>query len=270
MFIVKIEVQKKMKNRFNVYVDKGFGEEYAFSVGEDVLVKHRLRKGMELDELDIEAILLDDQMKTAYNQALTYLGYRMRTEKEVCDYLARKNIDERVMISVIEELKTNHYIDDQEFAKAFVRTQMKTALKGPNFIKRELEQKGVARDVIEDALQLFSKEEQIEKAYQLAEKQLRKKEKISLAQLGKKMEQMLLRKGFPYDVIEAVLEKLPMQDDGGMEWEAVVAQGEKGKRKYSHLKGLELRTKVAQFLYRKGFSQDLIQQYINQELEEIN
>lgn len=175
MFIVKIEVQPKKKNRFNIYVDRGNGEIFAFSVGEDVLIKHGLRKGMELDELDIDAILHEDQIKAAFNKALTFLGYRMRSEKEVRDYLVSQGIDERVIERVMVELQLKNYVNDKEFAEAFVRTQMKTTLKGPGIIKAELGQKGIESDLIEAALHHFTKERQIEAAYKLAEKQLGKK-----------------------------------------------------------------------------------------------
>lgn len=267
MFIVKIEVQPKKKNCFNIYVDRGNGEIFAFSVGEDVLIKHGLRKGMELDELDIDAILHEDQIKAAFNKALTFLGYRMRSEKEVRDYLVSQGIDERVIERVMVELQLKNYVNDKEFAEAFVRTQMKTTLKGPGIIKAELGQKGIENDLIEAALDLFTKERQIEAAYKLAEKQLGKKANISLSQLKQKIEQAMFRKGFSSEVIQAVLEMLPLHERHDQEWEALLIQGEKGKKKYSHLDMYTYRQKLAQFLYRKGFSQELIQQYLQKHLE---
>ena len=42
--ITKIEVQNASKERFNIYIDKGQGEEYGFSVDQVILIKHGLQK----------------------------------------------------------------------------------------------------------------------------------------------------------------------------------------------------------------------------------
>ncbi|GAA3331694.1 hypothetical protein GCM10020331_089280 [Ectobacillus funiculus] len=42
--ITKIQVQKNNKERYNIYIDKGSGEEYGFSVDGYTLVKYNLRK----------------------------------------------------------------------------------------------------------------------------------------------------------------------------------------------------------------------------------
>ena len=46
--ITKITTQKKNKERYNIFMDEGKGEQYAFSVDEAVLIKYQLKKGMEL------------------------------------------------------------------------------------------------------------------------------------------------------------------------------------------------------------------------------
>ena len=42
--ITKITTQQKNKERFNIFVDEGKGEKYAFSVDEAVLIKFQLKK----------------------------------------------------------------------------------------------------------------------------------------------------------------------------------------------------------------------------------
>ncbi len=61
--ITKIEVQKRTKERFNIYIDKGQGEEYGFSVNQAVLIKHGLQKGLEIDEVEIANILYNEEVQ---------------------------------------------------------------------------------------------------------------------------------------------------------------------------------------------------------------
>ncbi len=61
--ITKIEVQKRSKERFNIYIDKGQGEEYGFSVNEVILIKHGLQKGLEIDEIALGNILYNEEVQ---------------------------------------------------------------------------------------------------------------------------------------------------------------------------------------------------------------
>lgn len=65
-FITKISTQKKNTERFNIFLD----DKYAFSVDADVLVKFELKKGKELDDLDIIEIQYGDEVKKGFNRAL--------------------------------------------------------------------------------------------------------------------------------------------------------------------------------------------------------
>ncbi len=58
--ISKVEAQKKNKDRYSVFLDGG---EFAFGVHVDVLVTHGLRKGMELDKNELEALIHDESVK---------------------------------------------------------------------------------------------------------------------------------------------------------------------------------------------------------------
>lgn len=61
--ISKITVQKKMKQRYNVYVDEKGTDRYSFSVDEDTLIKFGMRKGLELNEDEIKEIVDADEAK---------------------------------------------------------------------------------------------------------------------------------------------------------------------------------------------------------------
>lgn len=91
--ITKIEVQKRTKERFNIYIDKGQGEEYGFSVNQVTLIKHGLQKGLEIDEVELANILYNEEVQKAYLQAISYLSYQMRTKQEVEEYLRKKKLD---------------------------------------------------------------------------------------------------------------------------------------------------------------------------------
>ncbi|MRX73901.1 recombination regulator RecX [Bacillus lacus] len=263
--VTKISSQLKNEDRFNVYLDRGKGEEYAFSVDQDVLIRFGLRKGKELDELDIAEIQYGDDVKKAFNKAIEYLGYRMRSAKEIRDYLAKKEVDESIVHEVIHRLKEYNYVNDGEFADAFVRSQWKSSGKGPEVIKQELYAKGIQQEQILTSLEQYSMEAQIEEALKHCNKNLKADKLISSVQQKQKLEQMLIRKGFSYDVISICMEELEMEleKDEDLEMQALITQAEKVKHKYQSEDEYTNKMKMKQFLYRKGFPISLIDRYLD-------
>ncbi len=260
--ITKITTQKQSTERFNIYLDDGQGEKYAFSVDQDVLIKYNLQKGREIDEVEIEEIQYGDLSKKAYNKALEFLSYRMRSTKEVAEHLAKKEYSEVIIQEVIFKLKEYRYVDDLEFAIAYVRTQKQTNGKGPSVLKRELAGKGIDQTSIEQALSEYNGDDQLQEAIHHAEKLLKKTNKISSVQLKQKIEQYLMRKGFPFDIISSVLEEVQYEQDESEEWNALVKHAEKAQRKYQNEDPYQYRLKMKQFLYRKGFPIDIIEKFL--------
>ncbi|MCD0887169.1 recombination regulator RecX, partial [Staphylococcus aureus] len=76
--ITKIEVQKKNKERFNLFLD----EQFEMGIDIDTLVKFNLKKGQQLEAADMAEIQKYDHYRIGLNKAIQYLSYKKRTEKE--------------------------------------------------------------------------------------------------------------------------------------------------------------------------------------------
>lgn len=266
--ITKITTQQKNHERYNVYIDKGHGEEYGFSVDQDVLIKFHLKKGKVIDDLELDDILFEDDVKKAFQKAINYLSYKMRSTKEVRVYLQQNEIDEPIIIEVLHKLADFRYINDEEYAFAYVRTQKNTTDKGPEIIKKELHEKGISPHLIEASIQQYSLNEQIETLAKSCEKLLNKHQLASDLQKRAKLEQFCLRKGFLLSTLELALKEISVEPDEDQQWEAFMHHAKKAQRKYQHLPEWEYRQKMKQAMYRKGFSLDLIDQYLNMEKDE--
>jgi regulatory protein len=262
--ITKITTQQKNQDRYNIFLD----EVFAFSVDADVLVKFQLKKGMELDEFSLMEINYQDDIRKAYNLAISYLARRMRSEKEIKDYLEQKELEEPVINEVIHKLLAQKYVNDEEFGRAYARTQMNTTDKGPELIRMELKEKGIEKALIETVLEEYSFDLQLEKAEKLCAKYTQKNAKESKRIIKQKLEQMLQRKGYPFDVIHLALNETDDSDCEEDDLDAIRFQGEKILRKYQNLTGFEYQQKVKQALYRKGFSFELIEKYLDEQREE--
>ncbi|HHW37514.1 MAG TPA: recombination regulator RecX [Bacillales bacterium] len=261
--ITKITTQTKNTERFNIYIDKGNGEEYGFSVDQDVLIEFQIRKGNTYTEEELNKILYKDEIKKAFNLALKFLSYRMRSEKEICDYLYKKDYSEDIAGIVIERLKKHKYVNDLEFAQAFVRSRILNSTKGPLLIRQELQQKGISETNIQESLKEFPEETQLDIAFHFAEKHAKQNKTMSDYQIKQKIGQALLAKGFSQHIVNEALTETVIEKDEEQKFQAIFKQGEKAYKRYSgKYEGWELDQKVKQYLYQRGFKSDEIDTFI--------
>src|SRR5699024_729849 len=134
--ITKITTQQKLKHRYNIFLKENNKDVYSFSVDEDILIEFNLHKGLMLTEETIAQIKEQDVSFKAYTRAIHYLSYRMRSEKELIDYLHTKEVEESYVDEVVTRLKQEGLIDDLAFSESFVRTKAQTSSKGPLLIKK--------------------------------------------------------------------------------------------------------------------------------------
>ncbi|WP_035712587.1 recombination regulator RecX [Salibacterium aidingense] len=269
MKIAKLTTQKKRQDRFNIYAEKEGKEEYAFSVDEHVLVEWQLRKGMTLSEQEVEEIQAADQRRKVWNDSLHYLTHSMRTEYQVRQYLKKRGYEPQVVETTISRLKEYRFLQDEEYAGAFVRTKINTSDKGPAVIREDLHQKGVAADLAEQALEQYTPELQLETARFFLLKKGSPKNNESATAMQNRLLNALRRKGFSAEIAKQAWEMEQIERTEEEEMDAVFKQGEKALRKWkTKYEGYTLRMKIKETLYRKGFPLSCIDRYLEQGLEE--
>lgn len=267
--ITKISVGKKNKNRYNIFIDQGKGEEYGFSVSEEVLIKMNLKKGMTIDDLDIMEISNQEDIQKGFSLSLHYLSHRMRSETEIVRYLKEKEYEDHIIKEVIHKLYNLQFLNDKAFAEALVRTRLNAGEKGPTIIKQELKLKGINEEYINLAMKLYTHDLQVEYAEKAINKLAKRKANTSTVELKRKIEQTLIRKGFSSFIIEEAIKSVDISQDENQEWESLVKNGEKAHKKYSKYSGYEYEQKMKSALYRKGFSIEQIEQFLEHNQQEI-
>lgn len=240
----------------------------SLKVSEDVLVRYRLLKGQELTEETIEKIKKSSGFDFGFQQALNYLSYQLRSEKDIRTYLKEKEIELDDRHKIVERLKKLDLIDDLVYGESFVRTHMRLGDKGPKKLAQQLQQKGLKPEIIEQALLQYPTEEQIANACRFADKLFHKNHGKSQKDLFRKIQQNLISKGFTQEVIQKALASLPQESDQELEYEFLVTQGEKLWRKNARFDPQKRNLKIKQSLYQKGFDIDMIQRFITEKEEE--
>lgn len=147
MIITAIEVQKKNKHRYSLFIDDAFH----CGVHEDVLINLGLRKGLEVDQDFLESVLSEERQAKAKSEALHFISYRMRSEKEVYDKLIDLEYDPPTIDRVFDFLNAYNFLDDLAFAKAFISDKSRLNHHSLKKIKYALRLKGVKDPIFDKA-----------------------------------------------------------------------------------------------------------------------
>lgn len=138
----------------------------------------------------------------AKKRAMFLLEKMDRTEKQLYDKLKQNGYPEECVAAAIDYVKQYHYIDDLRYAKRYVRCYQQK--KSRQKLKMDLIQKGVAKDMIEQAL-----EEEFESDERAKIKELLEKRRYDYARADRREQQrtyqFLMRRGYRSSDILAVL-----------------------------------------------------------------
>lgn len=203
--VTSIEPQKRRKKRFNLYIDA----EFFCGLSEDTIVRRNLKVGQSFTKKELDKLLLDEQYSKAFDKALRFLGYRPRSEKEIKDKLTLKDFHPKIIDKVIKELKGKGLLNDEEFSRLWIKSRKSLRPSGKYILERELKQKGIDKEIIDKIMaKEINEDEELNLALQAARKKKKGYKRLPQLKFNQKMSQFLARRGFSWNIIKKVLEKL--------------------------------------------------------------
>lgn len=87
-----------------------------------------------------------------------YCAYQERCVKEVTDKLRTFELSEKEQEDILNYLIDNRFVDNERFAKAFVRGKVNQSGWGINKIRFHLIQKGIDKELIDASLRTYDEE----------------------------------------------------------------------------------------------------------------
>ena len=217
---------------------------------EEQLVDDRIFKGKVFTLEEWEEVKKHQEVAYYFSKVINYLSYKLRTEKEIKDYLKENNVSFEFSKQIINKLYDYRLLDDTLYTKQYIETQIKNK-KGPKAIEYNLRQKGVGNKDLELIYELYSITEQKENIYLIIEKELPKLKSFPIIKQKEKIKSKLLRNGFNEPHITNTLNLFKLEAD-------VLNRLEKDlnlliRKKYPVVK-------IKQKLYQKGYSMSDINQ----------
>lgn len=202
--ITKIEVQKRNKNRVNVYVN----EDFLFACSAEIIYNYGLKSGEKINIDKIKSIIEEDNYIKCKNDALHSIEKAYKTQKQIVEKLLAKGYEKSTIDKVILFLKEYNFLDDSKFAEMYVKEKL--ASQGRNKIKYSLIQKGIDESIIKEKLQNIDKEKEensLEKLGMSKYEQLIKREEDT-RKIYKKLGDYLIRRGYPWEDVKSFLNRV--------------------------------------------------------------
>lgn len=201
--ITDIKQAKGKGKRLHIYLDN----EYACTIDEFTAYKHRLAVGQEIAINYLEEITMESELSSGFEKAVDLISKTPKTKRQVYTYLKDKGYLPKLCQAVVEKLSEYHYVDDEVYARMYVNTYL--IKYGKRKIMFNLEQKGIKRDIIDNALSEI--EGQTEAVASLAQKYMKNKEPTR--ENIDKLCRHLASKGFEWADISPVISKIKSGED---------------------------------------------------------
>ena len=140
--------------------------------------------------------------------AFLLLKFRLRSENELKARLKQKGFSEELSQDTVNFLKDKEFIDDHLFAKGWVSSRLNRPF-GLRKIKQELVQKGLTKEIIQDALAQGTEHyNEAQVVSQLAKQRFARLKGVEPLKAKARIYGYLMRRGFSPDAIGEVIKEL--------------------------------------------------------------
>ena len=247
--ILKIEKIGK-KDLYEVFTSN----EERIKVTSDLIVEFRILKGTAYSIEEWDKIKNSYNLSLVLDQAMHYIDYKMRSEKEVITYLEEKGYTPQVINTTINKLKDNLYLDDERYARLYVEQKIRDKM-GPGVIKYNLILKGINEEIINQYLFSYDEELMYQNAYDMGVITLNKIIGYPLNKQKEACYSRLQRMGYDASIIKKVMSNIEfsVQND-----EILIKEYQKLKDK-----GFD-QNKIITKLLTKGYNYPDIKKIINE------
>ncbi len=164
-----------------------------------------LEAGARAEPEEYAACVAEAEYPCAMEAAAALLAQRERSAADIVRSLRERGYSGVTVDRAVAYLISRRYLDDGRLSEAF--TDRLGGRMGSNRIRQKLKEKGIDPDTIEESLGRIDPEAQIEAAAALAKPRLARATEEGRKDPWRDAVAFLLRRGFPYEVAKAALER---------------------------------------------------------------
>lgn len=189
----------------------GLAQQMKIYIHSEIIRKYNVAKGMELSEEEADRLIYENDLRRARERALYLMESRDHSYRELFDKL-EKNYSEDICFEVCNRLAEIGVINDRRYAEKLCRQLFDVKKLGRYRVRQEMRLKGLGSEIIEEAMENFSEEDEpFERLEKLVEQ---KYERYLTDRKGvEKVKNALARKGYSFGEIKEVLDLYDLDFD---------------------------------------------------------
>ena len=252
---MKINKFKKIgSNKYRIYFDNE-----TLVIYEDVILKYNLLYKKDIDTDLLLQINEDNYKASIYDSAIRYIGIRMRSIKEVKEYLNKKKYDNKDIENVVNKLIEQGLLNDKKFAISYVNDKIYLTKSGPDKIKNELIKLGINEKDIHNAFNNIDNGALMDKLNKIIDKEIKLNVKLPINKMKNKIITRCINLGYKYEDIIEILNTCNLNSNSDIK-----SEYDKLYKRYSNKYSDEykLKTTIKSKLYQKGYSIEEINKII--------
>lgn len=142
----------------------------------------------------------------AYLQLATLCAQAEHCEQEMRDKMKRWEIDETAQNRIIDRLVKERYIDNERYARAFVKDKIRYNIWGRRKVQQALWMKRIDNDIQQRVLDEIDDKEYLDVLRPLLKQKRKSTKAANDYELNQKLVRFALGRGFTFDIIRQCLE----------------------------------------------------------------
>ena len=199
---MKIDKYEKISSsKYRLFLSNG----EVIDTYDNVILNLDLLLKSDISISDYNKILNDTVIYDKYNACLKYIQVRIRSTKEIRDYLRRKNASDEEIEIIIDKLIASGNLNDDYFVSCFIKDKLRFTSWGPYKVLNELKKHNIDSDIINKYLYLFDDTVVRDKLDRLIDKQINSNRKDSNMKLKNKLYNNFMRLGYKSGMILDIL-----------------------------------------------------------------
>ena len=200
--VTALTYQKLRTGRVNLELD---GE---FALALPDIIAARLQVGQYLSDADIAGLRGLDEEQKAYERAVRFLAFRPRSEAELRRNLERAGLNEELVGRVVERLRGQGYVNDEEFSRFWIENRQQFKPRAPRALRQELRSKGIDAAM---AAAMVENLDPVDAGCRAARPQAQRLAAVlagNRCDFRRRLAAYLARRGFEYPVVRQVIARL--------------------------------------------------------------
>ena len=252
---MRINKFKKVgSNKYRIYFDNN-----SLLLYEDVILKYNLLYKKEIDSDLLLEIDEENKKASIYDTALKYISIRMRSIKEMREYLIKKKFDSKDINITVDKLISQGLLNDKTFAISYVNDKIHLTNNGLDKIRNDLINLGVEENYINEALSNIDHSILLEKLNKIIEKEIKINSKLPIGKMKNKIVNRCINLGYKLEDINNILSNYNLVSTSNIKNDY-----EKLYKKYCNkYEEYKLKSVLKSKLYQKGYSFEEINKIVD-------